>query len=420
MFFSRRQTEKPPRKASVMANKQPNLIHQPTVIHQPPKNITPPKEQSYYDMMEEVLLQTIRSSSMALLDLYKRRGQAHILPPPFPETKMLPPPEAFIPPQRQTVVPQPIQQRPVPQKPAVTQAPIQQRPPVQQAPKKLHLEQVNINTISKKIISEIDDLIDISSFNEKALKEVLKQSLTWNTVSPKVDTESLSSLFKSLYTYIIENFEEEVVDPTSAILDELVKVFKNFKGEVNSEMFISTLNKTATWNKLATQTKKEILKPLYSSFNSRRADFMRDVYPVAKPSGSMSTGTPTNKNDGSDKGRGVQELGEPSQYSPVHSYGVSNLDKADAYGRTPANNMNNIREVQNAPGSSRVIPQNSGFVNNASEKAKKVSELTQAILSLEKDYEDEYEDSYPENNNFGEEDFDEDALFADEENGDEE
>ena len=417
MFFNRKPTPPPPRKASVVLNKP--QIHQPPVIHQP----SAPKEQSYYDMMEEVLLQTIRSSSMALLDLYKRRGQAPMLPP-MPEMKMLPPPEPVRDVTPRTA-PQAIRTVPPQATRTVAPPPVRTAPPKTVAPpppKKLHLEQVNINTISKKIITEIDDLVDISNFNEKALKEVLKQSLTWNTVTPKVDNESLSSLFKSLYTYIIENFEEEEpLDPTSDILDELVKLFKNFKGEINSEVFISTLNKTATWNKLATQTKKEILKPLYSSFNSRRADFMRDVYPVGKPSGAMSTGTPTNKNDGGNKGQGVQQLGSPSKYSPVNNHGISNLDKSDAYGRTPANNMNNIHEVQNAPGSSRVIPQNSGFVNNASEKAKKVSELTQAILSLEKDYEEDSEESYSEDNNIFAEDenFDEDALFADDDGNEE-
>ena len=193
MFFNRKPTPPPPRKASVVLNKP--QIHQAPVIHQP----SAPKEQSYYDMMEEVLLQTIRSSSMALLDLYKRRGQAPMLPP-MTEMKMLPPPEPVrdvtprttpqatrtVPPQAtRTVAPQPVRTAP-----PKTVAP--------QTPKKLHLEQVNINTISKKIISEIDDLVDISKFNEKILKEVLKQSLTWNTVTPKVDNESLSSLFKSL------------------------------------------------------------------------------------------------------------------------------------------------------------------------------------------------------------------------------
>lgn len=306
------------------------------------------------DMMEEALLQSIRVSSMALMDLYKKRNHT-IIPQPIPA-----PPQT-------TFKPQPI--------PTVQPKP--------QPPKKLHLDQNTISSISDKILSEIEDSID-SNFNEKALRLILKQSPTWNTVSLKVDSESLSGLFNTVYTLILEDFsEEEDINPIDSILGEIFTVLKTFKGDVNHDVFVKVLNKTASWNNLATQTKKEILKPLYTTFNSRKADFMRDVYPVAKPSGSMSTGTPTNKNDGSDKGRGVQELGEPSQYSPVHSYGVSNLDKADAYGRTPANNMNNIREVQNAPGSSRVIPQNSGFVNNASEKAKRVSELTEAILSLE-------------------------------------
>ncbi len=308
------------------------------------------------DMMEEALLQSIRVSSMALMDLYKKRNHT-IIPQPIPA-----PPQT-------TFKPQPIPT-------------IQPKP---QPPKKLHLDQNTISSISDKILSEIEDSIG-SEFNEKALRLILKQSPTWNTVSLKVDNESLSGLFNTIYTFILEDFseeDEEDINPIDSILDEIFTVLKTFKGDVNHDVFVKVLNKTASWNNLATQTKKEILKPLYTTFNSRKADFMRDVYPVGKPSGAMSTGTPTNKNDGSDKGRGVQQLGSPSKYSPVNNYGISNLDKSEAYGRTPANNMNDIKEVQNAPGSSRVIPQNSGFVNNASEKAKRVSELTEAILSLE-------------------------------------
>jgi len=356
MFFTRKQTvivEPQPKKAAVLVHKQ--------VPPQPQ-----PQQNSYYDMMEEALLQTIRSSSMALLDLYKRRGDA---------PKMLPPPELpkYTEPPKYTELPK------------YTEPPKYIEPP---KPKKIHLEKNNIAVVGDKILNEIDDLLDENSFSEKAIKEILRQSLTWNTVASKIDSESLSTLFKHIYETVMES----AVDVKENILDELFNFFKSYKGEVNSEIFLKGLNKTASWNNLAPQAKKEILKPLYSSFSSRRADFMRDVYPVGKPSGSMSTGTPTNKNDGGNKGQGVQQLGSPSKYSPVNNYGISNLDKSEAYGRTPANNMNDIKEVQNAPGSSRVIPQNSGFVNNASDKAKKVSELTQAILNEEFETDEEISD----------------------------
>ena len=95
----------------------------------------------------------------------------------------------------------------------------------------------------------------------------------------------------------------------------------------------------------------------------------------------------------------------------MNNHGISNLDKSEAYGRTPANNMNNIHEVQNAPGSSRVIPQNSGFVNNASDKSKKVSDLRNAIMNLSNEEEDYEEEDYEGEDYEGEE-------YEDEENGD--
>ena len=72
MFFSRKQTivvpieqpKKQNRQSSVLAKKEEHL----------------PQNNSYLDMMEETLLQTIRSSSMALLDLYQRRKQQNDTP----------------------------------------------------------------------------------------------------------------------------------------------------------------------------------------------------------------------------------------------------------------------------------------------------------------------------------------------------
>jgi hypothetical protein len=268
-------------------------------------------------------------------------------------------------------------------------------PPVKAPVPKTRLDEKQIERLASKILNEIDDLLDSGD----SLANIIQQSLTWNSLISKVENQSM----KALFSMVKEMCEEEPIDIIGLVVNEIMGLTKT--QVQNPNMFISILDKSPTWTNLDATQKKANLKTIFTTFNSRKADFMRDVYPVAKPSGSMSTGSPTNKNDGSDKGRGVQELGEPSQYSPVHGYGVSNLDKSDAYGRTPANNMNNIREVQNAPGSSRVIPQNSGFVNNASDKSKKVSDLRNAIMNLsneEEDYEDEdYEDE--ENGDSGDE-----------------
>jgi hypothetical protein len=376
------------RRQSIIVQEQvPQQQKRATVLAKPPVQEQP----SYFDMMEEALLQTIRSSSMALLDLYKRRGQAQ-----QEQTKYLPPPPKYLPPPPvMTLPPQPIQRAlPTIQPPKAPRV-LQPTPPKAPIPAKISLDNAKLESIANKILNDVDDLLD----EDFVLIEVLNQSHTWNSLRDKLNTESLKALVKCINLKIESMFEEvespqEEVNVIESILNDVFAIFKNTKQAIaNPQMFVQLLDKTAKWNKLGSPQKKEILKPLYNQFNSRKADFMRDVYPVAKPSGSMSTGSPTNKNDGSDKGRGVQELGEPSQYSPVHSYGVSNLDKSDAYGRTPANNMNNIREVQNAPGSSRVIPQNSGFVNNAStDKSSRVSQLREAILNDEID--DDMDDLY--------------------------
>jgi len=365
------------RRQSIFVQEQPQQEKRASVLAKPQQQLPQPQP-SYYDMMEEFLLQTIRSSSMALLELHRKRG---IVEQPQ-QPKYLPPPVMTIPP-----APKPVPPRPITIAPKSIQP-----PPKPSIPAKLSLDNYKVESIANKILNEVEDILE----EDSDLTSILAQSLTWNTLRDKINAESLKALVKNIKLKIEEMFEEEEEENlVETILNDVLAIFKNTKQQanVNPQMFVQLLDKTAKWSKLASPQKKEILKPLYSQFNSRKADFMRDVYPVAKPSGSMSTGSPTNKNDGSDKGRGVQELGEPSQYSPVHSYGVSNLDKSDAYGRTPANNMNNIREVQNAPGSSRVIPQNSGFVNNASsEKSSRVSQLREAILNDEID--DDMDDLY--------------------------
>jgi hypothetical protein len=372
------------RRQSIFVQEQPQQEKRASVLAKPQQQLPPP-QLSYYDMMEEFLLQTIRSSSMALLELHRKRG---IVEQPQ-QPKYLPPPVMTIPP-----APKP---RPITIAPKTIQPPPQQKiqlQPKAPIPAKLSLDSSKIESISNKILNEVEDILE----EDSDLTSTLAQSLTWNNLRDKINGESLKALVKSLKLKIEEMFEEEEQQEENlvdTILNDVLAIFKNTKQQanVNPQMFVQLLDKTAKWSKLASPQKKEILKPLYSQFNSRKADFMRDVYPVGKPSGAMSTGTPTNKNDGGNKGQGVQELGSPSKYSPVNNHGISNLDRSDAYGRTPANNMNNIREVQNAPGSSRVIPQNSGFVNNAStEKSSRVSQLREAILNDEID--DDMDDLY--------------------------
>jgi len=372
MFFTR--------KTSMVQIEQKPQIRQSSVLS---KRTEEPQPQNYFDMMEETLLQTIRSSSMALLDLYQRRKQQ--------QPSMLPPTQAplMLPPPTSTQAPRPMAMPKVPPQPPVKSytAPIP----------KTRLDEKQIERLASKILNEIDDLLD----SDDSLANIIQQSLTWNSLISKVENQSM----KALFSMVKEMCEEEPIDIIGLVVNEIMGLTKT--QVQNPNMFISILDKSPTWTNLDATQKKANLKTIFTTFNSRKADFMRDVYPVGKPSGAMSTGTPTNKNDGGNKGQGVQQLGSPSKYSPVNNHGISNLDKSEAYGRTPANNMNNIHEVQNAPGSSRVIPQNSGFVNNASDKSKKVSDLRNAIMNLSNEEEDEeYEDEdveYEENGDSGDE-----------------
>jgi hypothetical protein len=379
MFFTR--------KTSMVQIEQKPQIKQSSVLSKKPEE---PQPQNYFDMMEETLLQTIRSSSMALLDLYQRRKQQQpSMLPPTQAPLMLPPPTSTQAP-RPMAMPKPMPKAPPPPVKSYT-APVP----------KTRLDEKQIERLASKILNEIDDLLDSGD----SLANIIQQSLTWNSLISKVENQSM----KALFSMVKEMCEEEPIDIIGLVVNEIMGLTKT--QVQNPNMFISILDKSPTWTNLDATQKKANLKTIFTTFNSRKADFMRDVYPVGKPSGAMSTGTPTNKNDGGNKGQGVQQLGSPSKYSPVNNHGISNLDKSEAYGRTPANNMNNIHEVQNAPGSSRVIPQNSGFVNNASDKSKKVSDLRNAIMNLSNEEEDYEEEDYEGEDYEGEE-------YEDEENGD--
>ena len=59
-----------------------------------------------------------------------------------------------------------------------------------------------------------------------------------------------------------------------------------------------------------------------------------------------------------DPGDGVRDLGAPSPYSPILKYPDS-----DHFDRIPSEEMDNIREVDNNPGSAKVIPSGHDFAN---------------------------------------------------------
>lgn len=104
-----------------------------------------------------------------------------------------------------------------------------------------------------------------------------------------------------------------------------------------------------------------------------KSDFYREVSPPDSLS-SMSTGTPSGKSDNSEgsSGEGSQlpngdtsrNIGRPSPDSP--SLKSRNLDRSESYGRKPAEGFDGGYVHDSGSGSARVIPYDSGFVNNSS------------------------------------------------------
>ena len=104
----------------------------------------------------------------------------------------------------------------------------------------------------------------------------------------------------------------------------------------------------------------------------RRADFYREVTPPDQLS-SLTQGTPIGRSDNPDgtdahsalpNGDSARNIGRPSPDSPNLKY--RNLDRADAYGRTPAEKLDLGYVHDSGSGSARVIPYDSGFANNGS------------------------------------------------------
>lgn len=104
----------------------------------------------------------------------------------------------------------------------------------------------------------------------------------------------------------------------------------------------------------------------------RVADFYREVTPPDQLS-SLTQGTPIGRSDNPDgtnahsalpNGDSARNIGRPSPDSPNLKY--RNLDRADAYGRTPADKLDLGYVHDSGSGSARVIPYDSGFVNNSS------------------------------------------------------
>lgn len=104
----------------------------------------------------------------------------------------------------------------------------------------------------------------------------------------------------------------------------------------------------------------------------KRADFYREVTPPDQLS-SLTQGTPVGRSDNPDgtsvhsslpNGDSARNIGRPSPDSPNLKY--RNLDRAEAYGRTPADVQDFGYVHDSGSGSARVIPYDSGFVNNTS------------------------------------------------------
>ena len=130
----------------------------------------------------------------------------------------------------------------------------------------------------------------------------------------------------------------------------------------------------------------------------KKSDFYREVSPPDQLS-SFSTGTPVGDSENPDgvddhsalpNGDSARNIGRPSPDSPNLKY--RNLDKSEANGRTPANKLDLGYVHDSGSGSARVIPYDSGFVNNSSalRKAYRVANrggsLTSLIQQIERGY----------------------------------
>lgn len=116
-----------------------------------------------------------------------------------------------------------------------------------------------------------------------------------------------------------------------------------------------------------------LAKRLYerNSKINKRAEFYREVSPPDSLS-SFTTGTPVGDSE-NPKGKNrsslpngdtARNIGRPSPDSPNLKY--RNLDKSEANGRKPANNLDLGYVHDSGSGSARVIPYDSGFENNGS------------------------------------------------------
>lgn len=103
----------------------------------------------------------------------------------------------------------------------------------------------------------------------------------------------------------------------------------------------------------------------------KHADFFREVVPPDSLS-SLSNGSDTGKDtdpvgkshSALPNGDSARNIGRPSPDSPNLKY--RNLDRSEAYGRTPANKLDTGYVHDSGSGSARVIPYDSGFANNSS------------------------------------------------------
>ena len=134
----------------------------------------------------------------------------------------------------------------------------------------------------------------------------------------------------------------------------------------------------------------------YKSASLKKADFYREVSPPDQLS-SLTQGTPIGRADNPDgtnphsalpNGDSSRNIGRPSPDSPNLKY--RNLDRADAYGRTPSEGFDRGYVHDSGSGSARVIPYDSGFTNNSSalRKSAKVfsdrmqREINNRVLSI--------------------------------------
>ena len=197
--------------------------------------------------------------------------------------------------------------------------------------------------LASVIVEEAQELQTVTP--EEDLTKLLSQTPSWKQTSNILDDDTRQLLLKTAIELIKSNVERFTSQP--GFMDSFLE---GEDVEMSDEELESMLQED--WDD---EEEEEIPMP-------KKADFYRETSPAGRPS-SFSTGSTTAFNSG-DKPKGTLDGGTPSAYNPMNR--ARNPDHEEAYGRKRVPSGQPSYQVQDNPGSAKVIPDNKGFANNSS------------------------------------------------------